>query len=79
MFHDYDGMLFGHGWGMLVWFLLLLLLFWALFRLLSRRDGTGRPRDKSAREILDERFASGKIDEEEYRKRLKVLKESDDD
>ncbi len=77
MFHDFDGMMYGHGWGMLLWLVLLLVLFWVLARLLLGRDSNGRPRRKTARDILDERFASGEIDEEEYRKRLKVLKEGD--
>jgi len=79
MFHDFDGMMYGHGWGMLLWLLLLLLLFWVLVRLLVVRDGNGRRREKSARDILDERFASGEIDEEEYRNRLKVLKERENE
>ncbi|MFC6673512.1 SHOCT domain-containing protein [Marinobacterium aestuariivivens] len=75
MFHDFDWMMYGHGWGMLLWLLLLILLCWALVRLFSGRDGSDRPREKTAREILDERFAKGEIDEDEYRKRLEVLKE----
>lgn len=77
MFHDFDGMMYGHGWGMLLWLLLLLLVFWALAKLLLGRNGNDRSRQKSARDILDERFANGEIDEQEYRKRLKVLKEGD--
>lgn len=77
MFHDFDRMMYGHGWGMLLWLLLLLLVFWALARLLLGRNGSDRPRQKSAKDILDERFANGEIDEQEYRKRLKVLKEGD--
>ena len=79
MFHDYDGMMFGHGWGMLLWLLLLLLVLWAFVRLLFGRDSSDRPRQKTARDILDERFASGEIGEDEYRNRLKVLKEEDRD
>ncbi|NVK43176.1 MAG: SHOCT domain-containing protein [Oceanospirillaceae bacterium] len=70
-------MMYGHGWGMLLWLLLLLLVFWALAKLLLGRNGNDRSRQKSARDILDERFANGEIDEQEYRKRLKVLKEGD--
>ncbi|WP_020682366.1 SHOCT domain-containing protein [Marinobacterium rhizophilum] len=79
MFQDYDGMMFGHGWGMLLWLLLLLLVLWAFVRLLLGRDSSDRSRQKTARDILDERFASGEIDEDEYRNRLKVLKEEDRD
>ncbi len=58
MFHDYESMMFGHGWGMLFWLLLLMVLIWLLVRQFSGRDDGRNQTEKAAREILDERFAS---------------------
>ncbi len=64
---------FGSGmWG---WGLLGTLLFWGgliavgviIFRLTASNWGSSfRPEQKSAREILDERFAKGEISKKEY-------------
>ncbi|MDX1655748.1 MAG: SHOCT domain-containing protein [Candidatus Competibacteraceae bacterium] len=63
------------GWGMgLGW--IMMLLFWVLVILgivaLVRwlRDDTARP---NARQILDERYARGEIDREEYERRKRDL------
>lgn len=70
----------GMGWGGWVAMSLVMVLFWALvvfavvalFRGAGRKDdGPGAERDAMA--ILDERFARGEIDEEEYRARRQVL------
>lgn len=73
---------FGMGWMWLWWLLLLvgvvvvvvgLTLAW---RSGDRSRGAGTARGpSSAREVLDERFARGEIDEEEYRARRRVLDE----
>ena len=39
----------------------------------GRREGASGPRMSTARQILDERFARGEIDEEEYRRRRREL------
>jgi putative membrane protein len=76
----------GPGWG---WFVMGLgtLVFWAvlialgvlLFRTLNR--GTGQPpahgdaERPSPERLLAERFARGEIDEDEYQRRLNVLRQ----
>ncbi len=73
---NYDG-----GWGGWLMMLFTMLPFWALlglggfalFRSLGTdRSHTGEPR-LSARQILEERFARGEIDTEEYEQRRAVL------
>jgi putative membrane protein len=56
---------------LLSWVVIIGLVVWAVTAL-SGRDarGNGPP---SARHILDERFARGEIDEEEYRRRRDQL------
>ncbi|MGY4742252.1 SHOCT domain-containing protein [Streptomyces sp. ATMOS53] len=81
---------YGHdpsGWG---WFTMSvgMLLFWAvlivfavlLFRAVSRSSdtrattGTARPGRPLPEQLLAERFARGEIDEDEYSRRLSVLR-----
>lgn len=68
----------GPGWGGGAWVGLLWLLFWAALvigavALFGRRR---RPDPvETAAEALAERYARGDIDEDEYRERLRVLRE----
>lgn len=72
----------GHMMGMywvwwLFWLPVLVGLIWALTRMYRERgDGRGSG-DASAEERLRRRFAEGEIDEEEFRRRLDVLREAD--
>lgn len=67
---DHFGMGFGALGMILVWVVPLILIF-LLFRYFSadRREGRG----KTALEILEERYARGEIDREEYLKRRSDL------
>ncbi|MDH6194272.1 putative membrane protein [Mycobacterium frederiksbergense] len=75
----------GMGWGGWIMMILLMLLFWGglitaivlAARALApdsrtRRGATALPR---ADELLAERFARGEIDEEEFRRRMALLRE----
>ncbi len=71
-------MMWNYGFG---WFFpgLFWILFWVLIvALFWGRGGRWHDRhscdEKSAEDILDERFASGEIDEKEYEKRLEILR-----
>jgi putative membrane protein len=68
----------GGGWSGGPWIGMVWLLFWAALVLgavfLIRRPPTAHPGD-SAAQALAERYARGEIDEDEYRKRLRVLQE----
>lgn len=76
MYHDYGWMVFGHGWIMLLWLLILLIAIWLLVRLFSApRDHKDPAPRSSAMDILDERFARGEIDESEYRQRKAILRD----
>ncbi|MFC9078892.1 SHOCT domain-containing protein [Streptomyces sp. NPDC057062] len=73
-----------NGWGwfvasisaILFWMLLILLI---VFLVRTMNRGSGRPHNTPGRlppeRVLAERFARGEIDEEEYRRRLAVLRE----
>jgi putative membrane protein len=76
----------GHGWGYMHGFgWIFFVLFWAavivgvvaLVRWLNSKSGETSlppPKEKSALEILDERFARGEIDQQEYEQKWQVLK-----
>ncbi|MFF7643956.1 SHOCT domain-containing protein [Streptomyces canus] len=85
----YDHNVSGWGWfgmslGMLVFWGLIITAFILLFRSLGRgQDSTGPaapppgppPATASPEQLLADRFARGEIDEDEYRRRLQVLRE----
>jgi putative membrane protein len=57
-------------WMVVFWAVVIGLVVWAVARLTpTDRDGGGT----KARELLDERYARGEIDEEEYRQRRRQL------
>lgn len=78
-------MMWGNGMGWGGWLLMFLttVAFWALvvFGIVALFRGTGRfgqgepgrERENAARRILDERFARGEIDAEEYTSRKGLL------
>ena len=72
---------FGMGWMWLWWLLIaagvvaLIIGLVAAARPREREARDARRGRRSAREILDERFARGEIDQEEYRARRRELDE----
>ncbi|GAC1607059.1 MAG: hypothetical protein NVS3B6_20780 [Pseudarthrobacter sp.] len=76
MGYGYGGMGIMWPW-MLAWFLLLIAglvaLVWVIVRLAQGGGQSPASRSGSARSILDERYARGEIDDEEYRTRRETL------
>lgn len=76
--HGYDmmsgwgGMWFGPTLMFLVPLLLIILAVW-LVRAMTGGNANSSGRDDSARKILDERYARGEIDDEEYQRRRSEL------
>jgi len=69
----------GHGWGFgggfmwLFWILLIAVVVWIVKGAVgSGLPGNG-PREKTPLEILEERFARGEIDQEEFEQKRKLL------
>ena len=76
MMHDWgwgggEGMFFGPLFMIAGLALIIVLIMLLTARLSGRRDGSAPVR--SAREILDERFAKGEIQREEYEERRQAL------
>lgn len=73
---------FGHGfgfgggvWMVLFWLIPVLLVVWGLTAFRGGSHGRGDGSAKSARELLDEEYAKGRIDREEYLRRKQDLSE----
>jgi putative membrane protein len=66
------GMGFGGGFMWLIWLLFVVVLIWLLKDVFSRQDRPGK-KDKSALEILQERYARGEIDHDEFEQKRKDL------
>ena len=69
---DGHGFGFGGGFMWLFWILLIIVIVWAVRAMLSA-DINRRGSAKSPLEILQERFARGEIDEEEFERKRKLL------
>ena len=68
----FDGHGFGGGFMWLFWILLIVVVVWAL-KATAFSNGKAERKDKSPLEILQERFARGEIDEEEFERKRKLL------
>lgn len=69
----------GMGGGMVLWWLIFLVFIglglWFLVRARKGRDRTVEVKGPTdAESILDQRFAKGEIDEDDYQKRRKALR-----
>ena len=76
---DYDwSHHWGYGWVGGLIMLATMILFWGgvitVAVLLIQRWGTHRPEQSGARRILDERFARGEIDRDEYEQHIRTLR-----
>lgn len=73
----HDGFMFGMGWFWVVGLLLVLAVIWVLVWASSRRGSRdpSEPRERSPEEVLRDRFARGEIGEDEYRSRLRALRD----
>ena len=69
MMMDSFGMGFGGAFMWLVWIAVILAIVWVVGGM--RSDGAGRVH--TPRELLDERYARGEIDEDDYQRRRATL------
>jgi len=65
----------GFGWIFMIlfWALIVLAIVAIVKWLMGTSGGTGSPPPKSARQILDERYARGEIDQDEYERKKRDL------
>lgn len=65
------GMGFGGGFMWVFWILVIVLILWVAKSAVTTSNDSSRYR--SPREVLDDRFARGEIEEDEYRRRREEL------
>ncbi|MBU0656978.1 MAG: SHOCT domain-containing protein [Gammaproteobacteria bacterium] len=68
----YDGHWFGGGFMWVFWLLMVIAIIWVI-KMLTDGGNTSGNKQKSALDILKERYARGEIDKEEFESKKKDL------
>lgn len=63
--HGLEGMGWGMGFGWIIGFLVLVVIIWVINNSI-RTNSTSQKKDKTALDILKERYANGEIGKEEF-------------
>ena len=71
--HGFGGMSFGMGFGWIIGLLVIAAIIWLAVRATSQNTIENPKENKSALDILKERYARGEIDKEELEARKKDL------
>lgn len=71
--HDLNGMGWGMGWWWLIGIIIFSLVTWFIIKSTNIRNRPYYPGNKSAIDLLKDRYASGEIDKEEFEERKKDL------
>ena len=65
--HGFGGMAFGMGWWWIIGLIIIVAIIWGIFRSPGQNNIFSKPENqKSALDILNERYARGEIDKNEY-------------
>ena len=73
MFHDMGNWGWGMGFGWIFMFFFWALVILGILALVKWLSGNGGARSKTALEILQERYARGEIDQQEYQQKRRDL------
>jgi putative membrane protein len=73
MMGDGFGMGFGGGFMWLFWILLIVVIVWAVKAAIGGSSNSPPEKQKSAMDILRERYAKGEIDKEEFEQKRRDL------
>jgi putative membrane protein len=71
--HGYGGMGFGMGWGWIIGLIFLVILIWIIIRITSRGQSSNQTINRSALDILNERYARGEMDKDEFEEKKRNL------
>lgn len=72
MFYGMDGHGWSMGWGWIVGLVVLVAIVWIIVKTVGQTK-TGQGSQKSALDMLKERYAKGEIDKQEFDERKKDL------
>jgi putative membrane protein len=71
--HGINGMGLGMSLGWILGLFILVVIIWFIIRLVKENPSILKPRKKSPHDILNERYARGEIDIEEYHEKYKNI------
>lgn len=74
--HGFNGMNWGMGFGWIIGIAVVILIIWIITRTVNGSPNTPSQNNKSALDILNERYAKGEIDDKEYEEKANRLKQS---
>jgi putative membrane protein len=69
MMHGFEGM----GWGWITGLIVLAAIIWVVVRATGQSNNQNPPGNKSALDILKERYTRGEIDKEEFEEKKRNL------
>ncbi len=64
---------FGMGWGWIIGLIIIVAIIWFISKSANQSNTSGRSVSKSALDILNERYARGEIDKNEFEKMKKDI------
>ena len=71
--HGFGGMNFGMGWWWIIGLIFVTVIIWAVVRSTNQNNSHNVVKNNQALDILNERYASGEIDKEEYEMKKRDL------
>jgi len=73
MMGECSGHVWGMGWWWIIGLIVLIVIIWIVAKSMSQNTGSTQRPEKSALDILKERYAKGEIDKKEFEERKKDL------
>lgn len=72
-FHGFNGMGWGMGFGWIIGAVVLAVIIWLLVRMVNQNNSANSGKDRSALDVLKERYARGEIDKKEFEEKKRDL------
>ena len=73
MMHGLGGHGWGMGWAWILGLVILVIIIWLVVKTVNQDRSASQSRNKSALDILKERYARGEISKEEYEEKKKII------